>query len=61
MDNTYINFGVMLGIWVALSQIADTYINKLGYLEFTSMWAGVATLFLVGFGIAFYRKMKGYK
>lgn len=61
MDSTYINFGLMLGIWVALNQIADTYITKIGYLEFASMWAGVVSLLLVGLGIAFYRKMKGYK
>lgn len=58
MDNSFIEFGLMLGIWVAVNQIADSFIFKLGYLEFPSMWAGVVSVLLVGLGIAAYRKIK---
>ena len=48
----------MLGIWVTVNQIADSFIFKLGYMEFSSMWAGVVAVLLVGLGIAAYRKIK---
>lgn len=58
MDNNFIEFGIMLGIWVTVNQIADSFIFKLGYMEFSSMWAGVVAVLLVGLGIAAYRKIK---
>ena len=58
MDNTFIEFGIMLGIWVAVNQIVDSTILKIGYMEFPSMWAGVVSVLLVGLGIAAYRKVK---
>ena len=58
MDNTFIEFGLMLGIWVAVNQVVDLTILKIGYMEFPSMWAGVVSVLLVGLGIAAYRKVK---
>lgn len=58
MNNSYIDFGIMLGIWVAGTQLVDAFTLNLGYLKFSSMWAGVVALLVVGLGIAFYRKMK---
>lgn len=58
MDNNFIEFGIMLGIWVAANQLIDSTILKLGYMEFPSMWAGVVAVLLVGLGIAAYRKIK---
>ena len=58
MNNSFIDYGIMLGIWVAINQIADSFIFKLGYLEFSSMWFGVVAVLLVGLGIAAYRKIR---
>ena len=58
MDNDFISFGIMLGIWVGINQLIDSLTLKLGYLEFSSMWAGVVSVLLVGLGIALYRKIK---
>lgn len=58
MDNSYTDFGISFGIFVAGSQILDFFTLKLGYVEFASMWAGVVAVLLVGFGIAVYRKIK---
>lgn len=51
MDNSFIQFGVMLGIWTLLNQIVDALTFKHGYVEFSAMWAGVVALLIVGFGI----------
>jgi uncharacterized membrane protein len=58
MDNNFIEFGIMLGFWVAANQLIDTFTLKLGHMEFPSMWAGVVAVLLVGLGIAAYRKIK---
>ena len=50
-NNTWLEFGIMLGIWTLLNQIIDALTLKLGYLEFSSMWAGVVALLLVGSAI----------
>lgn len=47
-NNTWLEFGIMLGIWTLLNQIIDALTLKLGYLEFSSMWAGVVALLLIG-------------
>ena len=58
MNNSFIDYGIMLGIWVAINQIADSFIFKLGYLEFSSMWFGVVAVLIVGLCIAAYRKIR---
>lgn len=58
MNNSFIDFGIVLGIWVAGNQLLDAFTLKQGYVEFSSMWAGVVALLLVGLGIAAYRKIK---
>lgn len=58
MNNSFIDFGIMLGIWVAFNQLIDAFTLKLGYLEFASMWVGVMAVLIVGLGIAIYRKVK---
>ncbi len=47
-NNSWLEFGIMLGIWTTLNQVIDAFTLKLGYLEFPSMWAGVITLLLIG-------------
>lgn len=58
MNNNFIEFGIMLGFWVASNQLIDAFTLKYGYLQFSSMWAGVVAVLLVGLGIAAYRKIK---
>jgi hypothetical protein len=50
-NNSWLEFGIMLGIWTMLNQVIDALTLKLGYLEFSSMWAGVVTLLLIGSAI----------
>ncbi len=47
-NNSWLEFGIMLGIWTTLNQVIDVFTLKLGYLDFFSMWAGVITLLLIG-------------
>ena len=58
MDNNFIEFGIMLGFWVAANQFIDAFTLKYGYLEFSSMWFGVLAVLIVGLCIAIYRKVK---
>ena len=47
-NNSWLEFGIVLGIWTLFNQIIDALTLKLGYLEFSSMWAGVVALLLIG-------------
>ncbi len=46
--NTWIEFGIILGIWTLFNQVIDAFTLQLGYLEFPSMWAGVVSILLIG-------------
>ena len=58
MNNSFIDFGIAIGIWVAGNQLIDAFTLKHGYLEFSSMWFGVVAVLIVGLCIALYRKIR---
>lgn len=58
MKNSFIDFGLVLGVFTLFNQIFDVLVFKTGYIEYPSLWAGVTSVLLVGLGIEVYKRVK---